>query len=496
MNKIFILFLILFISSTTFAQNDYATIFIYRPAHFKMSAVKAVVSINGTNVGFIKNGGKLEYKLFTTGQVVIDISGNNQNAINPNNEFDKTTRYKLITKKGQNYFIKLNPKHQITTGYFELEQTKELQSDKLKSKNFISISEFDFQEKQINFNHPQSNWTSDKLISHWELNGISDIEGIYERVSAQIEYKLAVLKEKNNYKIIYLAGAQGTGWKEGDIKAELQKTAQFGIFKSGWYMLNKVYNKDVIITFENATMKTISETGSGQDIYLKMYPAYDENTSTNQSLTSSWKSSGTGFFIDKNGYIVTNYHVIKEGTNYEIDVTKNGQTKSFAANLVSSDKQNDLAILKITSPNFRPLKNLSYNFNTSIQDVGSSVFALGYPLTQLMGSEIKFTDGKISSKSGFQGDITTYQITVPIQPGNSGGPLFDEKGNLIGITSSGIDKKLADNANYAIKTSYLKLLIDATNESIYLPKSTDLMNKSLTDQIKTLSDYVVMIKVK
>ncbi len=72
-----------------------------------------------------------------------------------------------------------------------------------------------------------------------------------------------------------------------------------------------------------------------------------------------------------------------------------------------------------------------------------------------MGNEIKFTDGKISSKSGFQGDITTYQISVPIQPGNSGGPLFDEKGNLVGITSSGVNKQLADNANYAIKTSYL-----------------------------------------
>ncbi len=177
-------------------------------------------------------------------------------------------------------------------------------------------------------------------------------------------------------------------------------------------------------------------------------------------------------------------------------MTKNGKTAVYEATVVSTDRQNDLAILKISSLDFKPLENLNYNFKTKIQDVGSSVFSLGYPLTQIMGNEIKFTDGKISSKSGFQGDITTYQISVPIQPGNSGGPLFDEKGNLVGITSSGVNKQLADNANYAIKTSYLKLLIDSTNDRIELPNSLELKNRSLTDQIKTLSEYVVLIKVK
>ena len=68
-----------------------------------------------------------------------------------------------------------------------------------------------------------------------------------------------------------------------------------------------------------------------------------------------------------------------------------------------------------------------------------------------MGKDIKFTDGKISSKTGFNGDITTYQIQVPIQPGNSGGPLFDFSGNLVGITSSGVNRQLdlTENVNYA-----------------------------------------------
>ena len=116
----------------------------------------------------------------------------------------------------------------------------------------------------------------------------------------------------------------------------------------------------------------------------------------------------------------------------------------------------------------------------------------------LMGTEIKFTDGKISSKTGIQGDITTYQISVPIQPGNSGGPLFDYDGNLIGITSSGVNRELdiTENVNYAIKSSYLKNIVDVLDYKLTLPKDRLIANKTLTEKIKILSDYVVLIKIR
>ena len=150
-------------------------------------------------------------------------------------------------------------------------------------------------------------------------------------------------------------------------------------------------------------------------------------------------------------------------------------------------------------PNNSTLSDIPYNFKTRSVDIGTEIFALGYPMAlSLMGKDIKFTDGKISSKTGLGGDITTYQIQVPIQPGNSGGPLFDFKGNLIGITSSGINRKLdlTENVNYAIKSSYLLNLIDVLPETITLPSSTQLASKKLTEQIKILSDYVVLIKVR
>ncbi len=479
MNKIVII--LLFFASSLNAQNDYATLKIYRPSKLVGAAVGANININGLNICSIKNGGALEYKIFNTGNIAIQIRMSNNSSM-------PVMNYNLRVDKGQKYHFELKPKWQK----FEMNSIKKAISKKIKDENRISLSDLNFDQNQIVYNHPKTDWTKERLINYWKNNEISPVEGIYEKIGRGIDYELAVLEEDNKFVVIYLSGANGTHWKEGDLKAKLHKTAQFGIFKSDWYMLNKNENREVLTTFRNSSMEIASENGSGTDVYLKIYPTYDEQQSSN----SEWQSSGTGFFIDKSGYIVTNYHVINGGEIFEIEVTRNGETKSYNSKIISVDKQNDLAILKINNPNFKKLETLNYNFNTDTQDVGSSVFALGFPLTQIMGNEIKFTDGKISSKSGFQGDITTYQITVPIQAGNSGGPLFDEKGNLVGITSSGINKQIADNANYAIKTSYLKLLIDSTNDEIMLPKNESLLNMELTDQIKTLSEYVVLIKVK
>ena len=244
-------------------------------------------------------------------------------------------------------------------------------------------------------------------------------------------------------------------------------------------------------------MKTLSEAGdNSQDLYLKMFPTYDENENSKivSQNSNNWKPSGSGFFIDKKGYIATNYHVIKDAK--EIQVTING--KSYNATLVISDEQNDLTILKINDNKFTPLQNLNYNFKSETSDVGTSVIALGFPLTTLLGEEIKVTNGIISSKTGMKGDITSYQISVPIQPGNSGGPLFDNDGNLIGITSSGINRKLdlTENVNYAIKTKYLKLLIEELSDKIDLPNYTFSKTTLLTEKIKSFEKNVVFIKVK
>jgi serine protease Do len=144
-----------------------------------------------------------------------------------------------------------------------------------------------------------------------------------------------------------------------------------------------------------------------------------------------------------------------------------------------------LAIVKIVDVNFDGVGELPYNFKTRSSDVGTKVYAFGYPMAlSLMGKEIKVTDGMISSKTGFDGNITTYQITAPIQGGNSGGPLFDEKGNLIGINSSGLRSDVADNVAYSIKTSYILNLIDILPKSIELPSIQNLNLYHLQNRLR------------
>ena len=218
----------------------------------------------------------------------------------------------------------------------------------------------------------------------------------------------------------------------------------------------------------------------------------DVNTiiASNQNLH---RSSGSGFVITSNGVIVTNYHVVDGAKGIDVLINRGGEVKTYKAKVVISDKTNDISLLKIDDTTFTRFATLPYAVNARILDVGASVFALGYPMSDILGEEIKLTDGLISSKTGYQGDIVTYQISAPIQPGNSGGPLFDQNGNIVGITNAGVPD--AQNVGYAIKASYLKNLVDVAPETITLPTQNTISGLSFTEKIKRLTPYVVLIKV-
>lgn len=244
----------------------------------------------------------------------------------------------------------------------------------------------------------------------------------------------------------------------------------------------------------------IKNSISGLTSYSYKYTPNGTGRSTPENIASNsgeWLGNGSGIVISKEGHIVTNYHVVKDAKVIEVDLMINQEFKSFNSQIVQVDQVNDLAVIKISDSNFTSLSELGYNFASRTSEVGTKVYAFGYPMAlTIMGKELKVTDGIISSKSGFNGDITTYQITAAIQGGNSGGPLFDEKGNLIGINSSAIRKDIADNVGYSIKSNYVYNLIDAIPTSIILPSDRRLENLPLTEQIKEISKYVVLIKVK
>lgn len=206
------------------------------------------------------------------------------------------------------------------------------------------------------------------------------------------------------------------------------------------------------------------------------------------------KSTGSGFIVSPNGYIVTNHHVIENNNKIIVDVTINGETKSYEATVIQKDKQNDLAILKIKDTSFN-IGDIKYSFSeTGTFNVGASVFTIGYPLALSgMGKEAKYTDGKVSAKTGYNGEINSFQTTIPTQPGNSGGPVFNEKGQLIGIANAGI--KSADNVSYSIKLNYLKAIFDLLPDAS-MPNNNAIESLTMEEKIKILSNYVVFIKIK
>ena len=222
-----------------------------------------------------------------------------------------------------------------------------------------------------------------------------------------------------------------------------------------------------------------------------------ENDAIKNKPSSSWRGNGSGVVISKTGFIVTNYHVIDNASEIEVELNYKGEIKKFNAEIIKSDITNDLSILRINDDNFKGFDSIKYNFNTRSSSIGTKVYAYGYPLAlTVMGKDIKVTDGMISSKTGYAGDVTTYQITAPIQAGNSGGPLFDDKGNLIGINNAILNKDVAENVAYSIKSNYVLNLIDILPTTIDLPSYKYLQNLSLVDQIEEISKYVVLIKVK
>ena len=305
--------------------------------------------------------------------------------------------------------------------------------------------------------------------------------GIYESVESG-GYKLGCINDNGIYKLLFLDGDKNLDWwRIGDLKATLRPTATFGMYKADWYMGMKDMRDDVIITFDGSCMR-VSINDEITD-YLKMFP-----TVATSKETSNW--TGTGFAINHR-YIVTNFHVIENAKSIKLYGVQGDFNKSYEADIVATDQFNDLAILKIVDNSFKGFGSIPYKVNTTLTDVGEEVFVLGYPLTNTMGDEIKLTTGVISSRSGFQGDMSQYQISAPVQPGNSGGPLFDSKGNVVGIVSA--KHKGAENVGYAIKTSYLHNLLESSDLSNMLPQNNKISSLKLSEKVKVVKNYVYYI---
>ncbi len=364
---------------------------------------------------------------------------------------------------------------------FEMPNKEEKFDGKLKS---LISSHYSFDNSAMHINpHYKSNWLEEwKFKDYFSSNSYHPLEGVYDGD----DYKVAVKKASDGkFYLVYLSGkGNPKDWYVGDIKGILEPTATPTLFKCKWYGRLK-QTMDYTVVFKDGLMTVYNEDKEPNQ-YIKLYPAL-----LSQQIEKPTTWSGTGFAL-KNGYVVTNYHVIDEAKSISIKGINGNFTKSFSATVIGSDKNNDLALLKISDSSFTGFGAIPYSISSASSEVGEDIYVLGYPLTSTMGDEIKLTTGIISSKTGFQGDVSLYQISAPIQPGNSGGPLFDKKGNVIGIVSA--KHEGAENVGYAIKTSYLRNLIESCVSASIIPTNNSISTLPLTGKVKSEKNFVFSIE--
>jgi hypothetical protein len=182
--------------------------------------------------------------------------------------------------------------------------------------------------------------------------------------------------------------------------------------------------------------------------------------------------TGTGFFVTDDGYFVTNAHVVEDASRVQV-MTKKG---TLSARVVHRDTINDLALLKVKGT-FKALPVIS---SRRLRE-GSKVFTFGHPNPSIQGLDPVYTSGDISKLSGFKDDPRTFQISVPIQPGNSGGALIDEHGNVVGVVVARLNAlkllattgNLPQNVNYAVKSTRLLSLLEE-----HIPKAGEKLKES------------------
>lgn len=231
-----------------------------------------------------------------------------------------------------------------------------------------------------------------------------------------------------------------------------------------------------------------------RDFKPRRVPSTGSDSSSTGILQSRPRSSGSGFFITEDGYLITNEHVAGQGAQVRL-LTATG---IIAAKVVKVDAANDLALLKaqgkfsaVPVATSRPVK------------LGDTVATIGFPNVVMQGFAPKFARGEIGSLSGPQDDARYFQISVPVQPGNSGGALVDEHGNVVGVVSAKLSAKealsrsgaLPENVNYAVKSSFLLGFLESVPDIAAKLKEPNTKDMKFADVVEQAKEAAVLVLV-
>lgn len=203
----------------------------------------------------------------------------------------------------------------------------------------------------------------------------------------------------------------------------------------------------------------------------------------------TYQRGGTGFLIDSKGYMVTNAHVIQNAKNIAV---QNNKGKDLDVEVVYTDADRDIAILKITDTSFKAAP-VPYSIKHTGAEIAEPVFTLGFPRNDMV-----YGEGYLAARTGFNGDTLTCQIAIAANPGNSGGPILNHNGEVIGILSA--RQITAQGVVFATQSRYIfdalkELEKDSTYKNIKVPTATSIKNLDRMQQVKKIADYVYLVKV-
>ena len=243
---------------------------------------------------------------------------------------------------------------------------------------------------------------------------------------------------------------------------------------------------------------TPQQIAQGQQLAREFVPRNSRESgklfSGNEAIDPSPLASGTGFFITEDGFLITNQHVIGDTAQVRL-VTSTG---IISARVIKVDAANDLALIKAEG-RFAALPVVP----SSTVKLGSTVATVGFPNIGLQGFAPKLAKGEIASLAGAQDDPRYFQISVPVQPGNSGGALVDELGNVVGVVAAKLSAsaaletsgELPENVNYAVKSSFLLGFLESVPEIITKLKVPNTITRTFEDVVKSAEKATVLVLV-
>ncbi len=202
------------------------------------------------------------------------------------------------------------------------------------------------------------------------------------------------------------------------------------------------------------------------------------------------KFGGTSFILDINGYLVTSAHVLKGAKKVYVQSVDG---KDFLTEIIHEDLEADIALLKINDADFTPGTALPYGFSKKRTDLSEPVYTLGFPK-----DEIVYNEGYLSAQTGLEGDTMSCQITINANPGNSGGPVFNKNGEVIGILNA--RQASANGVVFATKSKNIFRFIETLKEAdkdlnIRMKSSSSLKGANRSSQVKKVQDHIYMVKV-